>query len=269
MRLVVLVLSYCLSLAPLCGQEADTIYFGDATETADLSTFTPEYDGATEYSNKLMPADELETTRDYQSEPLSMRKFDAQKWKEIVGDADFNEDPSKKPEPKNKAEAEQSSMPWAGPLLKLFSYAIIIGVVLLLLYMVLKNVAFDLRIKRGELRTDNIENGVDNIEDVDIQALLEQARAERNFRVAVRLYYLGLLKKLHELNVIVWKKDKTNRDYLSELFARDFYFEDVRVLTHSYEAVWYGQHSLAPETFRKLSTQFESIYQKMNNAGSE
>ena len=264
MRLVFLILSSCLFLAPLCAQEADTIYFENAAEEVEL--YTDEYNADDEFSHELTPPDQLETTRNYQTENLSIRRFDEKKWKEIVGDTDFNEEPSKKREPESKNEA---SIPWAGPLLKLFSYVIIIAVVLLLLYLVLRNVRFDLKIRRAELQTGDIESGVDNIEDVDIQTLLERARAEGNFRAAVRLYYLGLLKKLHDLNMIVWKKDKTNRDYLAELFDRNFYFEDVRGLTHSYEAVWYGQHSLAPEAFQRLSAQFEAIYRKMNNPEAE
>jgi len=107
---------------------------------------------------------------------------------------------------------------------------------------------------------------VENIEDVDIQTLLERARAEGNFRMAVRLHYLALLKRLHELNMIAWKKDKTNRDYLSELFANGFHFEEIRKLTNSYEAVWYGEYPVHAEAFRHLSAQFESVYTKMNHS---
>ena len=96
-----------------------------------------------------------------------------------------------------------------------------------ILYFVINSISLNLKIKREELKKEDIQDGVENIEDVDIESLLARAREEGNFKIAIRLYYLLLLKKLHTLNVIVWKKDKTNRDYLSELFSRNFYFDEI------------------------------------------
>jgi len=261
-----LLISYLLVFtAPLCAQEADSsLIFEDETETIDPATFTADgYEEEAEPAHELMRPDELATTRSYRAENLSVKRFDEKSWKEIVGDEDFNEGHSKEKKQKQGG-GDWSSMPWASPVLKLISYVVIIGVVVLLLYLVFRNVSLDLKIKKERLQTDDIDK-VGNIEDVDIQTLLGRARTDGDFRVAVRLYYLGLLKRLHELNVIAWKKDKTNRDYLLELFSKDFYYDDVRQLTNSYEAVWYGEHIVGADAFRRLLAQFEKVYQKINN----
>jgi hypothetical protein len=103
---------------------------------------------------------------------------------------------------------------------------------------------------------------------MDIEALLEQARRSGDFKAAVRLYYLKLLKRLHEMEKIVWKKEKTNRDYLSELFAKDFHFQRMRGLTLSYESVWYGDHDINPESFQRICSQFESVFTELSDGNA-
>jgi hypothetical protein len=93
--------------------------------------------------------------------------------------------------------------------------------------------------------------------------LLAQARSAGNFKLAVRFYFLSILKKLHNSGIISWKRDKTNRDYLYELFSRNYYFEEIRRLTNSYEEVWYGEHVLTEESFQVLTEDFERIHDKL------
>jgi hypothetical protein len=105
---------------------------------------------------------------------------------------------------------------------------------------------------------------VDNIEDTDLQGLLQQALQTGDYRKAVRLYYLLLLKQLNAREIIEWKKDKTNREYLAELFARDYHYDEAKHLTLAYERVWYGDYILEPESFRVLIARFENFYNKIN-----
>jgi hypothetical protein len=74
-----------------------------------------------------------------------------------------------------------------------------------------------------------------------------------------------MLKKLNEIGMIAWKRDKTNRDYLGELFQRNFLFDEIRKLTLSYEAVWYGEHELKAESYQELTKRFEITYQKLDS----
>lgn len=198
----------------------------------------------------------LETTRKYQQESIGIEKFDEAGWRKIVGNTDYSEaDPGG---------FEGFSIPRAGPLLKILSYAVVFGAVVLLLYLVMRNVVFDVKIKRSALNSV-AEDAVENIEEVDIASLLDRALKEGDLRMAVRLYYLSLLKRLHALEIIDWKKDKTNRDYLSELFAKNFYFSQVRRLTILYEAVWYGERDISATSFKSLSAEFESVFEMIKS----
>lgn len=206
----------------------------------------------------FLAPDEVETTRAYQSEVLRIRSFDEDKWKKIVHGVNYTEEgwedirvtPAK---------------PWGGVVVRVLAYAIILGAIILLLYYVIRYVSFDLKIERTMLESEDLERPVDNIEILDIARLLDQAKCDRNYKLAIRLYYLDLLKKLNEQGAIVWKKDKTNRDYLAELFSANFFFDEIRRLTLSYEAVWYGDHNLRSDSFDLLSTQFEKVRLSIDN----
>jgi hypothetical protein len=213
---------------------------------------------ANETPHELVAPGNLKTSRDYHGERIRLRKFDEGKWKAIVGDLDYSE------QPVEEKDREPFSLPWAGPVLKVIAYVVIIGLVVFLLYYITKNITFDLRIERSKLQTEDLEKPVENIDGLEIDALLEQALREGNSRMAIRLYYLGLLKKLNAAGMIVWKKDKTNRDYLSELFLKDFCYRDIQRLTVSYEAVWYGEHTLRGESLERLTKEFERAYREVN-----
>jgi hypothetical protein len=208
--------------------------------------------------HELVAPEDLKTTRDYQGEDIPLRRFDEQKWKAIVGDLDYSE------RPVEKKEREPFSVPWAGPVLKVVAYAVIIGLVVFLLYYITKKMTFDQRIERNKLQTDDLEKPVENIDSLEIDALLEKARREGDFRMVIRLYFLGLLKKLNAAGLIVWQKDKTNRDYLSELYLKDFHYREIQRLTVSYEAVWYGEHTLRGESLERLTKEFEGAYRELN-----
>lgn len=205
---------------------------------------------------------ELETTQNYNAEAIGIRTFDEKKWREAVDGADFSETPALEPE--NKP-APDYSLPWAGAVLKIVSYIAVAAIVIFLLYLVLREISFDVKTKRTPATMGDPEKPPENIEDIDISGEFDRARREGNFRLAVRLYYLALLRKLHEMEIISWKKDKTNRDYLSEIFLKDFHFPEIRGLTFSYEAIWYGGRHVNEMSFQDLSSRFEAAFQKIDN----
>lgn len=240
------------------GQDDQVVGDGEAENVNEENT-------AIESSHALVSPADLHPTKDYQAEPMPMREFDKEKWKEIVGDVNYDEEKEAPPQKEeSESEFESPKLPWAGPLLRGMSYVAVAALIIALVYLVVRNFSFALRIRRTAIEDDDLAMPVENIDAIDVESALEKAIREGNFKLAVRLYYLGLLKKLNETGVIAWKKDKTNRDYLSELFARDYFFDDIRKLTLSYERVWYGEHDLKGESFEALSARFKNVYARIN-----
>ncbi len=231
----------------------DTTY-SDTGEPGNNSTEESE-----EVTHAAIDPDVLGNTEAYKEEQIKVRKFDQAKWKKVVGTANYEEKPERKFDGINAS-------PWVSELLQIVVYAVIIGFVVFLIYYIIKSIATSNKIaKKDVVRSVSNTVSVENIEDLDIKQLLERALANSDLRLAVRLYYLGLLKNLNENGMIIWKKDKTNRDYLTELFSRNHHFEEVRKLTLAYEQVWYGEHALTQASFESVVADFDLLNQNLNS----
>jgi hypothetical protein len=244
-----------------------------ATEQYDSSYTTTEEDAyddeAYEESDSISYSpNQLKEAKHYQSEKINIKKFDQKKWKEIIGSTNYDEDKKKKEAEKKKANNPIRFAPWNSEILKIISFMVITALVIFIIYYIVKNISVSSKLKKTSLSGENGESAIENIEELDINTLLQKALKEGNLRLAVRLYYLALLKKLNASGLIVWQREKTNRDYLSELFSGE-HFQDVKLLTLAYEKIWYGEHSLTKEMFDRLSTDFESLNQKLNTTKAQ
>ncbi|HYC86893.1 MAG TPA: DUF4129 domain-containing protein [Chryseosolibacter sp.] len=270
MRRILLIICCVLSLSRGFAQESDSIEV-DIDPDTESESHSEESEYQTPAPTVIDP-DEMTTTAEYRQEKIPVRDFDRAKWKEIVGKTSYDEQPAVKKEEKKERRDEDderdTSIPWVGSqIMSTLGYIVIGGLLVLLLYLVIKNTRLDKKVKKSEAPLD-AEQPVEDIEELDIDSLLRNALAEKNYRLALRLYYLGLLKRLNESGAIAWKKDKTNRDYLAELFAKDYLYDEVRKLTVAYEYVWYGMHNPSQESFERLFTSFETLKEKVNSSKS-
>ncbi|WP_343783858.1 hypothetical protein [Wandonia haliotis] len=96
----------------------------------------------------------------------------------------------------------------------------------------------------------------ENIQKVDFEQLVAKAIEAKDFRLAVRYYYLWLLKQLSAGNVIIWHKDKTNTEYLYEIKDQTTR-NQFAYLSYIYDYCWYGEFELDAEQFRKTEEQFK------------
>ncbi len=93
------------------------------------------------------------------------------------------------------------------------------------------------------------------IKSKNIKKLIEKALAKKDFRLAVRYYYLLVLKKLTDAELIHYEFDKTNSDYFSEITSEKINtgFRKVTVL---YDYIWYGSFAVTEEDFLKAQKTF-------------
>jgi hypothetical protein len=100
----------------------------------------------------------------------------------------------------------------------------------------------------------------ENIHEMDMAALIEEAVTQHNYRKAVRLHYLQSLKVLTEKDLIYWKPGKTNRSYMTEI-RTDSIRRDFEKLTNMFEYVWYGGSALSEELFTAARNDFRQFDQ--------
>ena len=103
----------------------------------------------------------------------------------------------------------------------------------------------------------------EDIHEVDLEALLQQAILEHNYRLAVRYYYLSLLKELSTKKLITYHKDKTNSAYKYEL-EKGAVRDDFSYLTYVYTYVWYGEFPINSEDFKTLKVKYASFKNALN-----
>ncbi len=193
-----------------------------------------------------------------------MRPFDTTAWRKAVGNTNFSEKPEEK---KQKAAVRPPTIPWGGEVMKLVAYVLIGGLIAFIVYQVVKNTSVDNKVVRPTQEAPTAATPVEDIETADLETWLEQARQQGNWREAVRVHYLLLLRTLHTQEKIHWQKDKTNLDYLNELLHHHLLYDPVRQLTRVYERVWYGEHTLTQNEFEQLAGNFDQVHQTLKHSG--
>lgn len=115
-------------------------------------------------------------------------------------------------------------------------------------------------VKNAEFSFEDID---EDISGIDFNKRIEQAKNEKDFRLAIRWLYLKQLFLLNEKNQIAWQPYKTNMDYMNELSKSGFKtaFKD---LSKIYEYVWYGRYSIDDSNFSTFEIQFRKFESGIN-----
>lgn len=103
----------------------------------------------------------------------------------------------------------------------------------------------------------------EDIHDVDLNSLLKRALEAKDSRLAIRYYYLLLLKKLSEKELIKYDKDKTNSEYLFEIKKEEIR-KGFSYLSYIYTYVWYGEFLLTEMDFKRVEEKYKSFFKTIN-----
>lgn len=98
----------------------------------------------------------------------------------------------------------------------------------------------------------------EDIHEVDLESLLKNAIAQKEFRLAIRYYYLSVLKELSTKKIIDYHKDKTNSEYLFEIENAKLR-KEFSYLSYVYTYVWYGEFSVDEEKFKVVENKYKSF----------
>lgn len=186
----------------------------------------------------------------YQKEQVNTNsKLKKEKWKSLSKGYDYSNEKEKKAatEEENtdvtisERTTSQKKVPtFAGEVLK---YSLFGLVILVLAFIVIRLIAGGSVFGNKKVEKEKIftlEDIEDNLHEVDVESFLNNALLQRDFRLAIRLYYLAILKELSLSGKILWKKDKTNGVYLREMYSHPN-ITDFRETTYIYEYVWFNE----------------------------
>jgi len=214
-----------------------------------------------------------DATKAYQSERLKVQKFDKADWKVSSKGMKFSKKSKTRKTKKTKTTNNTNGTGTVAPppprqpstfTFKDFAQTLLIFLaVIILAFVVFKVVAGDAVLvnkdikRRKPVTLAEIET---NLQEADVEGFLKQALADKDYRLAIRLYYLAIIKELSAKGVIEWKKDKTNGHYMRELRSKNHpKLKDFRAVTRIFEYVWYSNMAFDGGQFEEVRVNFKDL----------
>lgn len=195
------------------------------------------------------------------SQFVDEKKIPQQKIDKLKADDDYwyaNTTPLKKEEEKPSGDSTDSS--WLGSLLWILILASFIAAVIW--YLASSNIGLFRRAPKS-LKPEEEETEItENIFELNYEKEIGKAVEAKNYRLAVRLWYLRTLKDMADRNIINYTREKTNSDYLLTLFGGRYYRDFFRI-TRNFEYTWYGQFPLTEEGYRLMQNDFTQFKNSM------
>jgi hypothetical protein len=196
----------------------------------------------------------------YTESKVERRSFDEGRWSTLKKGMHYGPE---KPAPKEKKKKDRkapdldlhdNSSTEFGPLVKTLFFVLIGGLLILIMVMMADGKRFfgpkDSKLKPA-VSAAELEKIEENLQEAELDDPIRRAAKAGDYPLAVRLYYLAVLKELAVRNIIRWKRDKTNGAYLRELAGSPM-FPTVQQVTLIFERVWYGKVELSRPDFEEL-----------------
>ncbi len=144
-------------------------------------------------------------------------------------------------------------------------FAILIGGALIafIIYLIVSN-------DNTGAKSVEVDDFFENIAPADIpltalEKRLKSSLDDGDYRGAVRIYYLFILKDISIKKWVIWEKDKTNMHYLREMNGKDE-FDDFNKAISYFEVIWYGKRQIDKVQFTTVQPYFTNLLQKLGVA---
>ena len=195
-------------------------------------------------------------------------------WEEVTKEIDYGvpegteEEEVEEEEQEERVRDRASESFWAS----FFKVILIVGLVGLIAY-IFANMMEGERVakKRDQKKNQDLQLAVDeleqNLENASLSPVIQEAERTADYPLAIRLHYLKIIQGLAQRDLIRWKREKTNGQYLLEIKNPNLrgQFQEA---TYIFEQIWYGNRPLNEALFKRLRGQLESIYQSLEQAVS-
>lgn len=140
----------------------------------------------------------------------------------------------------------------------LFQSALVMAAIVVIIILVIKNDIRAIFYGRSASVQIDFKEFNEDINAINFDELIADAVSKKDYRKAIRLHFLKLLKELSDNNLIKWQIDKTNNDYSIELSSSK-YNSKFNELSIMYEYIWYGDFPLDETNFRGTISKFKEF----------
>ena len=151
-----------------------------------------------------------------------------------------------------------SGLGWIGWLLLIVFGGAIVG---LIVYFIMNSQTS--ANKKVDLDLDEFENiSPAEIPLTELQKRLKEYIENGDYRGAIRIYYLFILKDLSHKQWIFWEREKTNMHYLREMSGKEE-FDDFNKSISYFEVIWYGKRDINHDQFKIIQPNFTKLLTKL------
>ena len=167
-----------------------------------------------------------------------------------------------KPPPPSNADVSTPAVGGLGVLGYILLGVFVVGLLVLIFYLFLNSESKGAAVKQ-RVTTDNIEDvNPTEIPLTELQRLLKEALDSGDYRGAVRIYFIFIVRGLSEKGWIQWEKEKTNFHYLSEMAGKKGYDDFILSVTY-FEFIWYGKREIDAAKFEEIQPNFTGFLDKL------
>lgn len=183
-------------------------------------------------------------------------------WEELREEIQYNP-----PEDREKKRFERTEMPdfQTSDAFTWLLYAVFFLVVIGIIIMVWQRGRAHKKRKPGDRLTAQLEE--EALDQIDLEGLLREAKQQEDYRLAVRVYYLIVLRDLDKQKLIRWRRDATNHEYLRQMQGHSLY-PDFRTCTQLFELIWYGDHVEQAPAFPETEAHFKQLLEALQGVTS-
>lgn len=192
--------------------------------------------------------------REYLESTQAQRTIKESKWKKAVKGLDYTPPKVKK----RRARNNNGNRPTGNARTALIVFAVLLIAVVIALIIGASSGYLKSKPKQLKTMRVSIEDIEENLFENDLQLLLLEAINKGQYNLAIRLYFLEILKELALQKKIKWKKEKTNRIYFYELHNSGF-SEQFDRLCLQFDRIRYGGISLDKQDFSILEPGFKTF----------
>ncbi len=263
MKYIVFLLFLCLYTEGSLSAQKPTILDKEFTvDSTVLDNALENEDTATDNRPRVSPY--AAAQEKYNQETIEQRTIDAEKWRKATAGIDYSDDKAEEEKQRRRRNnGGDGTAALAGAFLVFLKWFFILGGIALVAFLIYRFVgegnifsgSRKIGVDSEEIDLNNIE---ENLEIAELDPIIKKAIAAKNFPLAIRLYYLAILKELTLAGAIKWKKDKTNRIYVQEMQPHPL-METFRHVTAIFERVWYGDTALDEAGFEQIQPSFENL----------
>lgn len=142
--------------------------------------------------------------------------------------------------------------------LKYVFYVLVAGAILFVVIKILQNINSSPSIGNDNGRVYTLQEVEEKILEIDLNKILNDALSAQDYRLALRIQFLIIIKALSLKGKISWAKEKTNWEYYNEIKDENIAFKFKEIIV-PFEVIWYGEHELNENQYNKLQPPYDSF----------